>query len=498
MAQLTSSPSAPAAYARSARLLGAVDALGGIALAILSATAITDVGGDRLAAGLWTLTAVLVARWLLGSAVDEWSGFTSTQIRQAWRSQLVSHFQLPRSEGEGGRADLALAVERVSDAPMLALLATSAQAGAVGLVAIFWAGGWLSTVIVVALLALAVPLYRRAGKRSAELAQEYHARRALLESRQLELLHHAPELRALGAVTYGADEIAAISDSEHTIAMRAIRVALESSLVTEFLSGVSIGLVAMVVGFGLLDGRITLDRALIAVLVTSELFAHVRRYGTEFHRREDAASSLGLLLARPSIVPAPASEVLLAASGLVTEASTVALDLSVGRGSQLLVTGPSGAGKTTLLHTLLGWRPSREGSVERTGASTGYVSVESALFSGSLWDNLTLGADIDSTVVRYQLDVLGLRGERFDDLDTELLADGRGLSTGERVRIVLARCLLANPELLVLDDIAGVLDGPSRREVTSALLEHPDLAIIEATVDTPLLESPSRRLEVRP
>jgi ABC-type transport system involved in cytochrome bd biosynthesis fused ATPase/permease subunit len=126
------------------------------------------------------------------------------------------------------------------------------------------------------------------------------------------------------------------------------------------------------------------------------------------------------------------------------------------------------------------------------------VSVESALFSGSLWDNLTLGADIDSTVVRYQLDVLGLRGERFDDLDTELLADGRGLSTGERVRIVLARCLLANPELLVLDDIAGVLDGPSRREVTSALLEHPDLAIIEATVDTPLLESPSRRLEVRP
>jgi len=88
---------------------------------MLSATAITDVGGDRLAAGLWTLTAVLVTRWLLGSAVDEWSGFTSTRIRQAWRSRLVSHFQLPRSEGEGGRADLALAVERVSDAPMLAL-----------------------------------------------------------------------------------------------------------------------------------------------------------------------------------------------------------------------------------------------------------------------------------------------------------------------------------------------------------------------------------------
>jgi ATP-binding cassette, subfamily C, bacterial CydD len=93
-------------------------------------------------------------------------------------------------------------------------------------------------------------------------------------------------------VEYGANEIAAISDSEHAIAMRAIRVALESSLVTEFLSGVSIGLVAMVVGFALLGGRITLEHALIAVLVTSEIFTHVRRYGVEFHRREDSERSL--------------------------------------------------------------------------------------------------------------------------------------------------------------------------------------------------------------
>jgi ABC-type transport system involved in cytochrome bd biosynthesis fused ATPase/permease subunit len=487
----------PAAYARGARLLGATDAFGAIALAMLSAKAIADLAVEKLATGLWTLAAAMVARWLLGLCVDEWSSSTSARIRHAWRTRLVSHFQVPRNEGEGSRADLALAIERVSDAPLLRLLATSAQAGVVGLLVIFWSGGWLSALIVVALLAVAVPLYRRAGQHSADLAKEYNARRALLEARQLELLRHAPELRALGAVTYGADEIAAISDTEHNAAMRAIRVALESSLVTEFLSGVSVGLVAMVVGFGLLNGRTTLERALIAVLVTSELFAHVRRYGTEFHRREDAASSLGLLLAQPSLVAAPASEMLLEANAVVTEANSVAVSLRVGRGSQLLVTGPSGSGKTTLLHTLLGWRPLRGGSLERSGATTGYVGVESTLFSGSLWDNLTLGADIDPSVVRYQLDALGLRSQRFDDLGSELLADGRGLSSGERVRIVLARCLLADPELLVLDDIAGVLDGPGRHLVASALQGRPGLAIIEATVDTPLLGSPTQRLEVR-
>ena len=252
----------------------------------------------------------------------------------------------------------------------------------------------------------------------------------------------------------------------------------------------------MVVGFGLLNGRITLVRALVAVLVTSELFAHVRRYGTEFHRREDAALSLALLVAQPSMLPSPTSTTLLVASDLVTEASDVALSFDVATRDQVLVTGPSGSGKTTLLHTLLGWRAPLGGSVARRDARTGYVSVESALFSGSLWDNLTLGADADVTVVRYQLDVLGLSGERFSDLDSELLADGRGLSSGERVRIVLARCLLASPELLVLDDIAGVLDEPSRRDVAAALGEHPTLAIIEATVDTPLIASPTQRIEV--
>ena len=108
-------------------------------------------------------------------------------------------------------------------------------------------------------------------------------------------MHHTTELRALGAVELGANEIAAISDSEHAMAIRAIRVALESSLVTEFLSGVSIGLVAMVVGFALLGGRVSLEHALIAVLVTGEIFTHVRRYGVEFHRREDAERSRELL-----------------------------------------------------------------------------------------------------------------------------------------------------------------------------------------------------------
>jgi len=492
---LTSTPSPGSEVRRAARQIGALNSLVGLGFAVASAKGITEVTQHRLDQGLSTLIAVLVLRWLLALMTDEWSNRAGRQIREYWRGNLLGHFVRPRREGERSRGDLALAVERASEGPALTMLEASAQVGVLGIAVIFWAADWLCAVITVALLLLSVPFYQRAGKRSEALSAQYQERRTLLESRQLELLHHSPELRALGAVNYGADEIAAISDSEHHVALRAIRVALESSLVTEFLSGVSIGLVAMVVGFGLLGGRITLFHALIGVLITGELFLHVRRYGAEFHRREEAVASLSLLRSQQESTPL-SSPALMTALELVTEASERPVTLSVSEGSRVLVTGPSGSGKTTLLHTLLGWRRVQQGLIERGIAVIGLVSVESQLLSGSLWGNLTLGADIASAVVLAQLAALGLEGPRFSDLDTLLLADGRGLSDGERVRLVLARCLLAQPALLLLDDIAGVLDARSRDLVIQALESHPRVAIIETTVDQPLLRHPTQTVEI--
>ncbi len=494
MALVTAPPSPRETVPVGPRVVGALATLAGLGLAVASAAALAALAHHHLALGLEALAGVAALRWSVSWASDEWTGHAAVKVREHWRRNLLAHFKRPRREGEASRGDLALAIERASDAPGLAALESGAQVSALGLVVIFWSVGWLSTLITLVLVLVAVPLYRRAGQRSEALTGEYHRRRAQLEARQLELLRHGPELRALGAVAYGADEVAAISQSEHRVAMRAIRVVLESSLITEFLSGVSIGLVAMVVGFALLDGRLSLVRALVAVLVTSELFTRVRRYGAEFHRKEDAQRARATLEVSGAVTAATSTS-LLAARELVTEAGST-IDLDVTAGMRVLVTGPSGAGKTTLLHTLLGWRDARSGTVRRQPGAVGFVSVESWLLASTLWENLTLGADLDGAVVRHQLEALGLRGARFDDLEGELLADGRGLSDGERVRLVLARCLLAAPRLLVLDDIAGVLDLESRDLVVASLQQHPRLAIIEATVDTPLLHDATRTIEL--
>ncbi len=480
-----------------ARVLGVLWSLVALAAAGLAAVALNDLAHRDVLRGVLLLILVVAGRWMTTNVLEEWDEWAAARLRADGRATVLAHLQVPRREGERARGDLSLAIEHAAEAPSLERLRASAASSLLGVFVIFWAAGWWGLLITLGLLALAAPLYQRAGRRSEVIALEYQARRAMLESRQLEILQHAPELRGLGAVTYGADEIAAISDSENSLALRAIRVALESSLVTEFLSGVSVGLVAMVVGFGLLEGHLSLVRALVAVLVTAELFAQVRRYGVEFHRREDADRARRTLELAASVVPEESSE-LLVAHELLTDAHPGVISLRLRSGDRVSVSGPSGIGKTTLLHTLVGWRPPLGGTSTLGSRTVGYVSVESALLSGALRDNLILGADIPDQTVRERLHSLGLDGPRFDDLDAELLSDGRGLSSGERVRLLLARALLADVSLLVLDDVAGVLDSHVREQVRAALDREVALTIIEATVDTPLLSTPSQQIVLQP
>jgi ATP-binding cassette, subfamily C, bacterial CydD len=483
-------------FKTSARLIGALHAFVSLACAFALAVGLSHLARRDVSSGLWLVVAALIVRSLLSIGIGQWHDHASAIIRGHWRAVLSQRLTRPRSERERSRGDLALAIDHAADAPFLIQLQTSAVLSLAGLIVLFWSGGWLAFTITVALLLLAAPLYQRAGRRSEAMAAEYLARRSLLEQRQLELLYHTTELRALGAVDYGANEIAAISDSEHAIAIRAIRVALGSSLVTEFLSGVSIGLVAMVVGFALLGGRISLAHALIAVLVTSEVFVSVRRFGVEFHRREDAERALEVLADTTVLLPAQSTTDVLVASNLETDFIDRPVSFVLRAGEQLIVTGPSGSGKTTLLQTLLSWRAPRRGDVSRTVDGTGHVSVESSLLSGTLRDNLTLGVIVEDAEVTSCLSSLGLRGPRFADLDTVLLVDGGGISTGERVRLVLARCLLTNPALLVLDDIAGVLDEDARARVRAVLTHYPNTAIVEATVDTPVLAGATHSIEL--
>ena len=150
------------------------------------------------------------------------------------------------------------------------------------------------------------------------------------------------------------------------------------------------------------------------------------------------------------------------------------LSFSLQPGQRLALVGPSGSGKSTLLEALAGWLPPRAGHLQlRPGLRVGYAGQRPYLFHGSIADNLRL-ADPQASAAQLQAAAEAAQVMRFAahlplGLDTVIGERGFGLSGGEARRIGLARLLLRDPELLLLDEPTAFLDPETEAELLRTL-----------------------------
>lgn len=161
------------------------------------------------------------------------------------------------------------------------------------------------------------------------------------------------------------------------------------------------------------------------------------------------------------------------------------LDLEVSPGQQLAIVGTSGSGKSTLLGLILGLFQPSSGALNVGGllpkayfaerdVRVGYVGAEAFLLAGSVRDNLLYGARATFTDQQLweALDKARLRRE-IDSLpgklDYAITEEGAGLSAGQKQRLCLARALLCEPQLLILDEASANLDEATELEIADTL-----------------------------
>lgn len=161
------------------------------------------------------------------------------------------------------------------------------------------------------------------------------------------------------------------------------------------------------------------------------------------------------------------------------------LELSVNEGEMLGIVGKTGAGKTTIANLIARLYDAKEGSIKIDGVdvkdlsmkqlrkNVGLVSQDIYLFIGSIADNIRYAMP-DANISDIIAAAKAASAHEFimklpDGYDTRVGSGGQGLSGGERQRISIARTIIQNPKILILDEATAAMDTATERNIQESL-----------------------------
>ncbi|AKP65362.1 thiol reductant ABC exporter subunit CydD [Levilactobacillus koreensis] len=363
---------------------------------------------------------------------------------------------------------------------------------------------WKEALFLLAIYPLIIFFMIILGLAAQAKADKQYAGYQRLSNHFVDTLRGLPTLKQLGLNETYADNVYHVSEDYRKKTMATLTIAMTSTFALDFFTTLSIAIIAVFLGFGLMNSTIQLLPALVILTLAPDYFAPIRNFANDYHATLNGKNALTAVLDVLQRATPNDRELLSDRDPVWQDDDALKFDhVNVGysaddttlqdisfdvHGFQKVgIIGASGSGKSTLINTLGGFLSPQAGEINVRGTqvphldqkawqrSFVYIPQAPYLFHASLRDNLAFySPDADDAAVNAAAAKAGLTdwiATLPAGLDTPIGEGARGVSGGQAQRIALARAFLDDSRrILLFDEPTAHLDIETEVELKQTML----------------------------
>ncbi|WP_223637135.1 thiol reductant ABC exporter subunit CydD [Planococcus sp. 4-30] len=455
------------------------------------------------------LFAAILLRVGAGYAIGRAGVNLAADVKNEFRNNLIKSFAenplLSASQGQSGQKVSLLmdAVDEV-DGFFSKYIPQMIQTYIIPilLLGVIFTQNWTSAAIIL-ITAPFIPVFMAmVGKGTKKKADEKMEQLSQFSGTFLDILQGLSTLKLFGQAEKQQKAIRKSSLSFRDSTMEVLKSAFLSSLMLEYISMLSIGIIALEIGLRLVVfDSISFFTAFFILILVPDFFNLLKDFGSAFHTARGSVSAANQISAELEKSRSPLTWGSETIASEPPHLSLEGLSFQYGEGfslaplageippySQVAIVGKSGSGKTTFMHLLAGLFPQTEGRLMINGVpreniaekswfdQLSYISQNPYLFAGTIRENMEIGADrpISDEEMLAAAEKAGIAEMVLtleQGFETRIGEAGRGLSGGEKQRIALVRAFLKRPSLILFDEPTTGLDLRTEQILQNSLRE---------------------------